>query len=430
MLDIKQIRENPDLAEAQLARRHGGFTIKPIVELDIQHRKAQQEWEDLNRKRNEISESFKTGKLPKEEMEKLRAESSSVKKRQDEVNEERVRLEAELEKLLLAIPNIPAAEVPDGEDENANQEISKWGKIPDIKNPRHHYEIGAELGVFDFERGVKVAHSRFTVLVDWGAKIERALMNLMLDVHSKKGYTEVFPPILVNRDCLVGTGQLPKFEGDYYKLADDELFLVPTAEVPVTNLYREEVIDEENLPIMHCAYTPNFRREAGSAGKDTRGYIRQHQFNKIELVKFTTPETSEEEHEKLTRDAEAILELLELPYRRVLLCSGDIGFCARKCYDLEVWFPAQNKYREISSCSNFGDFQARRAQIKYRPKDGGKAKLLHTINGSGLAIGRTLAAILENYQNEDGSVTIPTALQGYLGGVKKIEIKSKLSPVS
>lgn len=430
MLDIKQIRENPDLAEAQLARRHGGFTIKPIVELDIQHRKAQQEWEDLNRKRNEISESFKTGKLPKEEMEKLRAESSSVKKRQDEVNEERVRLEAELEKLLLAIPNIPAAEVPDGEDENANQEISKWGKIPDIKNPRHHYEIGAELGVFDFERGVKVAHSRFTVLVDWGAKIERALMNLMLDVHSKKGYTEVFPPILVNRDCLVGTGQLPKFEGDYYKLADDELFLVPTAEVPVTNLYREEVIDEENLPIMHCAYTPNFRREAGSAGKDTRGYIRQHQFNKIELVKFTTPETSEEEHEKLTRDAEAILELLELPYRRVLLCSGDIGFCARKCYDLEVWFPAQNKYREISSCSNFGDFQARRAQIKYRPKDGGKAKLLHTINGSGLAIGRTLAAILENYQNEDGSVTIPTALQGYLGGVKKIEMKSKLSPVS
>lgn len=430
MLDIKQIRENPDLAEAQLARRHGGFTIKPIVELDIQHRKAQQEWEDLNRKRNEISESFKTGKLPKEEMEKLRAESSSVKKRQDEVNEERVRLEAELEKLLLAIPNIPAAEVPDGEDENANQEISKWGKIPDIKNPRHHYEIGAELGVFDFERGVKIAHSRFTVLVDWGAKIERALMNLMLDVHSKKGYTEVFPPILVNRDCLVGTGQLPKFEGDYYKLADDELFLVPTAEVPVTNLYREEVIDEENLPIMHCAYTPNFRREAGSAGKDTRGYIRQHQFNKIELVKFTTPETSEEEHEKLTRDAEAILEILELPYRRVLLCSGDIGFCARKCYDLEVWFPAQNKYREISSCSNFGDFQARRAQIKYRPKDGGKAKLLHTINGSGLAIGRTLAAILENYQNEDGSVTIPTALQGYLGGVKKIEMKSKLSPVS
>lgn len=430
MLDIKQIRENPDLAEAQLARRHGGFSIRPIVELDIQHRKAQQEWEDLNRKRNEISESFKTGKLPKEEMEKLRAESSTVKKRQDEVNEERVRLEGELENLLLAIPNIPAAEVPDGEDENSNKEISKWGTIPDIKNPRHHYEIGAELGVFDFERGVKIAHSRFTVLVDWGAKIERALMNLMLDMHSKKGYTEVFPPILVNRDCLVGTGQLPKFEGDYYKLADDELYLVPTAEVPVTNLYREEVIDEEMLPIMHCAYTPNFRREAGSAGKDTRGYIRQHQFNKIELVKFTTPETSEEEHEKLTRDAEAVLEALQLPYRRVLLCSGDIGFCARKCYDLEVWFPAQNKYREISSCSNFGDFQARRAQIKYRPKDGGKARLLHTINGSGLAIGRTLAAILENYQNEDGSVTIPEALQSYLGGVKKIEMKSKLSPVS
>lgn len=428
MLDLKFIREYPDKIEATLARRHAGFTIKPIIEVDARHRKAQGEWESLNRRRNEISEMFKTGKLPKEELDSLRKESSETKKRQDEVNEERVKLEEELNVLLLSVANLPADEVPDGEDENGNKEVSKWGTIPSIKNPRHHYEIGADLGVFDFERGVKIAQSRFTVLMDWGAKIERALMNLMLDSHGKRGYTEVFPPVLVNRDCLEGTGQLPKFEGDYYKLADDDLYLIPTAEVPVTNLYRGEVLEEDILPLLHCAYTPNFRREAGSAGKDTRGYIRQHQFNKVELVKFTLPETSEEEHEKLTRDAEMILEALKLPYRRMLLCAGDMGFCARKCYDLEVWFPAQDKYREISSCSNFGDFQARRAGLKYRPKDGGKARYLHTINGSGLAIGRTLAAILENYQNEDGSVTIPEVLQPYLGGVKRIE--AKLAPVS
>ncbi|MBX9940296.1 MAG: serine--tRNA ligase [Candidatus Obscuribacterales bacterium] len=422
MLDLKLIRDNADFVESQLARRNGDFSIKPIVEIDALHRKAQAEWENLNRRRNEISASFKTGKLAKEEMEALRKEASQAKEKQDAVNEERTRLEAELEQLLLGIPNLPASEVPDGKDENDNKEVSTWGTINSIKNPRHHYEIGTDLGIFDFERGVKVAESRFTVLMNWGAKFERALMNLMLDTHARKGYSEVFPPILVNRDCLVGTGQLPKFEGDYYKLADDELYLVPTAEVPVTNLYREETLDEEMLPILHCAYTPNFRREAGSAGKDTRGYIRQHQFNKVELVKFCTPETSEEEHEKLTRDAEAILEALHLPYRRVLLCSGDIGFCARKCYDLEVWFPAQGKYREISSCSNFGDFQARRAGLKYRPKDGGKARYIHTINGSGLAIGRALAAILENYQNEDGSVTVPDALVPYMG-VKLIEAK-------
>ncbi|MCA0313543.1 MAG: serine--tRNA ligase [Candidatus Melainabacteria bacterium] len=422
MLDLKLIRDNADFVESQLARRNGDFSIRPIVEIDAKHRKAQAEWENLNRRRNEISTSFKTGKLAKEEMEALRKEASQAKEKQDAVNEERVKLEAELEQLLLGIPNLPASEVPDGKDENDNKEVSTWGTINSIKNPRHHYEIGTDLGIFDFERGVKVAESRFTVLMNWGAKFERALMNLMLDTHARKGYSEVFPPILVNRDCLVGTGQLPKFEGDYYKLADDELYLVPTAEVPVTNLYREETLDEEMLPILHCAYTPNFRREAGSAGKDTRGYIRQHQFNKVELVKFCTPETSEEEHEKLTRDAEAILEALNLPYRRVLLCSGDIGFCARKCYDLEVWFPAQGKYREISSCSNFGDFQARRAGLKYRPKDGGKARYIHTINGSGLAIGRALAAILENYQNEDGSVTVPDALVPYMG-VKLIEAK-------
>jgi seryl-tRNA synthetase len=408
------------MVEAALARRHAGFTIKELVEVDGQLRKVQSEWEALNRRSNEISEQFKSGKLSAEQKEAFKTETKEVKVRQGQLEEEKRAFTEQLEKLAMGIPNLPAAEVPDGKDEEANKVVSTWGTIPSIKDPKHHYEIGADLGIFDFERGVKIAESRFTVLMNWGAKIERALMNFMLDSHAKRGYTEVFPPILVNRDCLVGTGQLPKFEGDYYKCADDDLYLVPTAEVPVTNLYREEVLDEEMLPIYHCAYTPNFRREAGSAGRDTRGYIRQHQFNKVELVKFCTPETSVEEHEKLTRDAELILEALELPYRRVMLCSGDLGFCAAKCYDLEVWFPAQDKYREISSCSVFNDFQARRANLRYKPKDGGKARFLHTINGSGLAIGRAMAAILENNQTPGGAVRIPAVLQPYLGGVKEI----------
>jgi seryl-tRNA synthetase len=319
--------------------------------------------------------------------------------------------------LILAIPNCPDSSVPDGADETGNVETKQWGDFPNIKEPKHHYELGTNLKIFDFERGVKLAQARFTVLMENGAKMERALMNFMLDLHSSRGYREVFPPILVNRDCMVGTGQLPKFDGDFYKCADDELYLVPTAEVPVTNLYRDETLEADQLPISHCAYTPNFRREAGSAGKDTRGYIRQHQFNKVELVKFCLPENSADEHERLTEDAEAVLEALKLPYRRVLLCAGDMGFSAKKCYDLEVWFPAQNKYREISSCSNFGDFQARRANLRYRPADGGKPRYLHTLNGSGLAIGRSLAAILENYQQPDGSVRIPDVLIKYLGGI-------------
>lgn len=415
MLDLKLIRENTEHVETALSRRNGGFTTKGLVEIDGQHRKLQTEWENLNRRGNEISESFKTGKLSNEEKETLRNEQKELKKRRDEIEESKRELEARLQEQHMALPNLPDASVPDGKDEESNVEVASWGDKPKIKDPKAHYEIGTELGVFDFERGVKIAESRFTVLVDGGAKFERALMNFMLDFHSKNGYREVFPPILVNRDCMVGTGQLPKFEGDFYKCQDDDLYLVPTAEVPVTNLYRDEVIDEANLPIFHCAYTPNFRREAGSAGKDTRGYIRQHQFNKIELVKFCTPETSNEEHERLTRDAEKILEALGLAYRKVLLCAGDLGFSARKCYDLEVWFPAQDKYREISSCSNFGDFQARRANLKYRPADGGKPKYMHTINGSGLAIGRTFAAILENYQQPDGSVKVPDVLQPYLG---------------
>lgn len=420
MLDLKLVREKPEEVEKALSRRRADFPIKELVAVDRQHRTIQAEWESLNRRSNEISEQFKTGKLSKEQMEPLREETKAIKQRREELEQEKQDAEVALARLLMSIANLPDASVPDGADETGNVEIKKWGSIPDIAAPKHHYDLGTDLKIFDFERGVKLAEARFTVLMETGAKMERALMNFMLDLHASRGYSEVFPPILVNRACMIGTGQLPKFDGDFYKCADDELYLVPTAEVPVTNLYRDEIIDEEALPIRHCAYTPNFRREAGSAGKDTRGYIRQHQFNKVELVKFCLPESSDTEHERLTEDAEAVLESLELPYRRVLLCAGDMGFSARKCYDLEVWFPAQNKYREISSCSNFGDFQARRANLKYRPADGGKPRYMHTINGSGLAIGRTLAAILENYQQPDGTVRVPAVLRKYLGGLSTL----------
>jgi seryl-tRNA synthetase len=424
MLDIKIIRENPQDVEKSLARRNGGFSLAGIIEVDQQLRKVIGEWELLNQRSNEISETFKTGKVAKEQMEVLRQESKDIKLRREELDKLKLELEERLDVLRLGIPNLPDASVPDGADEESNVEVKSWGQIPKIDNPKHHYELGAELDVFDFARGVKLAESRFTVLMEMGAKMERALMNFMLDFHSKRGYKEVFPPILVNRDCMVGTGQLPKFEGDFYKCADDELYLVPTAEVPLTNLYRDEVLEASQLPIYHCAYTPNFRREAGSAGKDTRGYIRQHQFNKVELVKFCLPENSFTELESLTKDAEAILEALELPYRRIILCAGDMGFSSLKTYDLEVWFPAQDKYREISSCSNFGDFQARRANLRYKSEDGGKARFLHTLNGSGLAIGRTLAAILENYQQPDGSVKVPTVLLPYLNGVTVLRPKN------
>lgn len=421
MLDLRLIREDMEKVEKALARRNGGFSVRSLVEVDEKLRKYQGEWEQFNQRSNQISGEFKTGKVAKEEIEKLKTEAKELKQKREEVEAAKQEFSEKLDELLLAIPNMPDPSVPDGHDETANVEIKVWGEIPKIENPKEHWELGTALKVFDFERGVKLAQSRFTVLMENGAKMERALMNFMLDFHSKRGYREVFPPILVNKASMQGTGQLPKFEGDFYKCADDELYLVPTSEVPVTNLYRDEILEEETLPIFHTAYTPNFRREAGSAGKDTRGYIRQHQFNKVELVKFCLPDKSEEEHEKLTADAEAILEALLLPYRRMLLCAGDMGFSAKKCYDLEVWFPGQNKYREISSCSNFGDFQARRANLRYRPADGGKTRFMHTLNGSGLAIGRTLAAILENNQQPDGSVTIPKVLAPYLGGMEVLE---------
>ncbi len=434
MLDIRLIRENFPEVEKAVGRRGGAHhsSLAELKKVNQEFLAANEQWELFNQRRNEISNTFKmkAKELSKEEKDKLQEESKELKVKHEEIEKVRNERKEQFELLAMSIPNMPDSSVPDGTSEDDNVEIHRWGTIPSIEKPRDHWDIGAELDVFDFERGVKIAESRFTILKGMGAKVERALMNFMLDTHEKSGYTEVFPPIMVNRDALVGTGQLPKFEGDFYKCADDELYLIPTAEVPVTNMYREEVLQEENLPILHCAYTPNFRREAGSAGKDTRGYIRQHQFNKVEIVKFTTPETSEEEHEKLTRNAEMILEALGLPYRRIILCAADLGFCAKKCYDLEVWFPAQNKYREISSCSNFGDFQARRANIKYKPADGGKARFVHTINGSGLAIGRTFAAILENYQQQDGTVKIPDVLVPYLNGVKEIRKPDGAVPVA
>ena len=316
------------------------------------------------------------------------------------------------------IPNIPDETTPVGTDESANVVIKTVGEIPQKSfEIKPHWEIGPELGLLDFERGVKLSQSRFTIYKGAGARLERAIINFFLDVHTTQhGYTEILPPYMVNGASMTGTGQLPKFKEDMYKCEEEDLYLIPTAEVPLTNIFAGEILSEEQLPMLLTAYTPCFRREAGSAGKDTRGLIRQHQFNKVELVKLCTPESSVEEHEKLTQNAEKVLELLELPYRRVALCTGDIGFSAAKCYDLEVWLPSSGMYREISSCSNFGDYQARRAGLRYRSKATGKPEYVHTINGSGLAVGRTFAAILENYQQEDGSILIPKVLQPYFGG--------------
>ncbi len=421
MIDLKLLKDDPDYVISLLQRRNGNFNLDELRQLSLEHRQALNDWEHCNKRTNDISQAFKTGKLNPQDIDKLKSESKDLKDKRESIENLKNTIEEKLLALQLIVPNLPHETVPIGEDENANVEMKRVGEPKKIKNPAHHYELGSKLNIFDFERGVKLAHSRFTVLNTNGARLERALMNFMLDTHAKKGYREIFPPILVNRQAMIGTGQLPKFDGDFYKIDNEDLFLVPTAEVPLTNLYANDVIAQADLPIYHCAYTPNFRREAGSAGKDTRGYIRQHQFNKVELVKICHPDNSFAELEGMVSNAEFILEALELPYRRMLLCSGDMGFCAAKCYDIEVWLPAQDKYREISSCSNCTDFQARRANIKFKPNDGGKARYVHTLNGSGLAIGRTLCAILENNQLEDGSVVIPKALVPYFQGQEIIE---------
>ncbi|OGH97843.1 MAG: serine--tRNA ligase [Candidatus Melainabacteria bacterium GWA2_34_9] len=417
MLDIKVIRENPDKVNELLKRRNAELSINEVLEIDKQRREVQGKADNLRADRKNISQQVgvlkKEGKDTTEIQENVRKLGEEIKG----LEEKELEFNEKQKTLLLNIPNTPDETTPVGHDESANTVIKTVGEVPQKSfEVKAHWDIGTELDLLDFERGVKISESRFTIYKGKGARLERAIINFFLDVHTTDhGYTEILPPYLVNSASMRGTGQLPKFAQDMYKCEEEDLYLIPTAEVPVTNIYANEILNEEDLPKYMAAYTPCFRREAGSAGKDTRGLIRQHQFNKVELVKLCTPEDSPEEHEKLTRNAERMLELLELPYRRIELCTGDIGFSAQKCYDLEVWLPSSECYREISSCSNFGDYQARRAGIRYRSKLSGKPEFLHTINGSGLAVGRTFAAILENFRQEDGSVLIPKVLQKYFG---------------
>ncbi len=417
MLDIRLIRENPEKVNELLKRRNPDLSVDAVIEIDAQRRKVQTQADELRAKRKNLSQQIGQMKAKGENTDSIQAE---VREMGDEIKaceEKEQQLDEQQKKLLLNIPNIPDETTPIGSSDAENVEVKRFLEPTRKSFPlKPHWDICVEKDLVDFERGVKLSQSRFSLYKGKGAQLERAIINFFLDLHtSKHGYTEFIPPVLVNSGAMTGTGQLPKFANDMYKCENEDLYLIPTAEVPITNIYQGEILNEEDLPKYMTAYTACFRREAGSAGKDTRGLIRQHQFNKVELVKLCTPETSKEEHEKLTRDAEEVLELLELPYRRVALSTGDIGFSANKCYDLEVWLPSYDSFKEISSCSNFGDFQARRANIRYRSKATGKPTLVHTLNGSGLAVGRTFAAILENFQNEDGSISIPKVLQKYTG---------------
>lgn len=421
MLDMKYIRENLDETERRLRTRGGESYLDGFRELDERRRTLLKEGEALKALRNSVSDEIGRTKDKSQVQDKIlemREVSHKIKGLDEELN----KVDEELHSFLLTVPNMPHAATPVGTSENDNVLFRTWGeprKLPFDAKP--HWDLGEDLGILDFERGAKITGARFTLYRGAGARMERALINLMLDLHTDThGYQEVLPPFMVNRDSMTGTGQLPKFEDDLFKMVDPDFFLIPTAEVPVTNIHRGEILKHSDLPINYCAYTPCFRREAGSYGKDTRGLIRQHQFNKVELVKFVHPSQSDAELEKLTGHAEKVLQLLELPYRTMELCSGDIGFSAAKTYDIEVWLPGQNCYREISSCSTFGDFQARRASIRFREDEKGKPEFVHTINGSGLAVGRTLVAILENYQQADGSVLVPSALQPYMGGLERI----------
>lgn len=416
MLDLKKLRQEPEKFKKSLEKRNIEYKrlIDEILNVDEEYRKLCQEKQELEAKRNSLSKIVGQKKSKNENADLEISELNELKERLKEISEKEPEIFSKQESLLFDIPNTPSESVPEGKGEEENLEIYKWGKVREFEfKALDHDEIGKKLDILDFERGVKLAKSRFTLIKGLGAKLERALINFMLDKAAENGYTEISPPLMVNSSALYGTGQLPKFVEDLYKIENEDLYLIPTAEVPLTNIFNDEILKIEDLNISIAAFTPCFRSEAGAASKDTKGIIRQHQFSKIELVKITKPEDSEEEHERLTKDAESILQALELPYRKVLLCAGDMGFSAQKCYDLEVWFPGQNKYREISSCSNFGDFQARRAKIRFKRDSQSKAELVHTINGSGLAVGRTLAAILENYQNPDGSIEIPEALKRY-----------------
>jgi seryl-tRNA synthetase len=420
VLDIKLIREKPQAVQESLNRRGQNYDIEPILQLDRQQRDLEGKRSQLQARSNEIGKlvgqkikSDPTGA----EIEALKAEGNQIKAELSELEPQEKELKAQITALLLPLPNLPSESTPIGKNEEENVEVRRWGDeyIPQSSHILPHFDIGEKLGILNFERAVKVAQPRFVSLVGAGAALERAIIQLMLDRHTKAGYVEVIPPFLVNSDSLTATGQLPKFAEESFKCDQDDLWLIPTSEVPVVNLYRDEVLTAEQLPIYHCSYTPCFRREAGSYGKDTRGLIRLHQFNKVELVKLVHPSTSEAEHQKLVRDAEGVLQALKLPYRVIELCTGDIGFSAAKTYDLEVWLPSAGKYREISSCSNVGDFQARRANIRFKETGKKGTQFVHALNGSGLAVGRTMAAILENYQQEDGTVKVPEVLQPYLG---------------
>jgi len=410
-----------DIVRQALEKRHAMFDLDAVLEIDGRRRQALYEAEQLKAEQNRESQEIARRKKAKEDAEDLIASMKQVGEKAKQLAEEAKKLDAELESQLLMIPNVPDESVPLGEDDSANRLERTWGTIPDFDfEPKDHVDVGQGLGILDFERAAKISGARFSLSKGLGALLERAIINLMLDTHTREhGYTEVLPPFAVNTASMQGTGQLPKFAEDLFLLENVDLWLIPTAEVPVTNIHRDEILDGDRLPIKYCAYTPCFRSEAGSYGKDTRGMIRQHQFNKVELVKFTTPEKSWDELEALTHDAEMILQKLGLPYRVVTLSSGDLGFSAAKTYDIEVWLAGQNKYREISSCSNFTDFQARRANIRFRRDK--KPEFVHTLNGSGLAAGRTVVAVLENYQQEDGSVVIPEALRPYMNGLERIE---------
>ncbi len=413
MLDIKRIRTTPDEVREGLEKRGVKGAVEEILKLDEKRRKIISENEALKARRNEVSKSIPQRKKAGEDVEPLFAEMKLVAEQIKEADAALSSLEAGIDNILLTTPNVPLPDVPPGESDADNVEIRKWGEPKKFDfDPKPHWDLGAALGILDFETAAKVTGARFTFYKGLGSRLERSLISFMIDTHTLEGpYTEVFPPFMVHRNSMQGTGQLPKFEEDAFKVKDTEYFLVPTAEVPVTNMYRDSVMDK--LPVYHTAYSACFRSEAGSAGRDTRGLIRQHQFNKVELVKFTKPEDSQGEHQGLVKDAEKVLQKLGLPYRVVLLCTKDLGFSSARTYDLEVWMPSYGRYVEISSCSNFLDFQARRANIKYRGADG-RLEFVHTLNGSGLAVGRTTAAILENYQRSDGSVEVPPALREYM----------------
>ena len=423
MLDPKLIRNNPEAVKKGLKNRKADISlVDRFLAVDEEWRKLTVEVDELKARRNKASDQIGEMKKKKQKADDLIAEMKGFSSKIKELDEEQRKIEQRLDEIALEIPNLPHLSAPVGVDSRDNLEVRTWGEKKKYSfKPRSHDEIGRKLGILDFEQAAKIAGSRFVVYRGLGAQLERALINFMLDLHVKKnGYTEVFPPVMVNPKSMLGTGQLPKFEEEVFRCRDDELYLIPTAEVSVTNLHREEIVPSDKLPIKYVCYSPCFRREAGSYGKDVKGIIRQHQFNKVELVKFAEPDRSYDELEGLTADAEKVLQKLGLPYRIVELCTGDLGFASAKTYDLEVWFPSEKQYREISSCSNFESFQSRRSGIRYRPSPKAKPDYLHTLNGSGVAVGRTFAAILENYQQEDGSVVIPEALRPYLGGADKI----------